>query len=371
MFKKICLLLLLPVAGYSQTLNVSVEPASSGNGYDTFRLGSENITFSGNAIRFGNTGAEFGSYLAYGISPDYSTMAVLQHTAEGARAFLLDTGGDTLTSYKTISLDYDDPSLAVYPLNSGSALVRNNIANFTYYDPAGSVGTGGSGSSRSKQGESISEVAMDPNSKTILIYTPKIKQQNGIGSQAQVLREDRSLQSIFYSNDRQIRFGGVSPDGQFVLLITTGSGAGDRVSIMDRYGNELNSITSDEELEAARLTGELQHLIAYSSRRALVYETMTGERIGSTSFRSPVIVARYFPDDATIVALTGSRVGNSDVVKELEFHAIHLTRREIAREELRGAIGVSSGITLDIERLGSGSYRLVGASKTVNLQASF
>lgn len=371
MFKKLCLFLLLPVLGYSQSLDVSVLNSTAGNQYTTFGLGQHNVTFSNNGIRFSASGEQFGEYMTFGVSPSYSSIAALQNQVDGARAFYLNANADTLASYQTISVSYDDPSVAVYPMNSGKLLLRNNIANFTLYNPLGSIIRSGSGSSQSQQGEAISEVAIDPLGKTILLYTPKIKLDGGVGSQANILTGNDRTESIFYSTERVITYGDVSANGQFVVLITAAEGTDDRAVIMDRFGNELNTITSEENLTGAYFANGNEHILLHSSRRALVYSTLEGERLGSTSFRSPLLTARYFSADQTIVGVTGSKVTGSEIYRDLEFHAINLERREIARQELSGALGTSPSIDIQFVRDGAGQYRLRGTNKIIQLRASF
>ena len=373
MFKKFILFLLLPAVGSAQSLTLSIDNSTAGNGYSTYRLGESNVTFSRNSIRFGESRAEFSDFMTFGVTPDLTSVGILQNTVDGAKAYVLDAAGDTLAAYPTISLNYDDPSLAIYPLNSGAALIRNNIANFTLYNSLGTIVSSGSGSSQSEEGESISEVAMDANGKTILIYVPKIKQNGGgaVGSKANLLLDNNSTESIFYSDSREIAYGGVSDNGQFVVLITAAAGTDDRVRIMDRYGNDLNTITTDEDLSAAELTSDGRFIMVRSSSRVLVFSTMGGERLGSTSFRSTLLTARYFPEEGIILGITGNRVQNTEVASEIEFHAIHIERREIARRELDGGLGVSPKIGLILERTGAGRYRMLGASKVITLHASF
>lgn len=371
MFKKLCFFLLFPVLGYSQSLNVSIENQTAGNQYTTFGLDGHNVTFSNNGISFSSAGKQFGDFLSYGVTPDYNAIGVLQNTMDGAQTYFLNTRADTLTAYSTISLSYSDPSLGLYPLSSGEVLLRNNIANFTLYNSLGSIITSGTSGSQSEQGESISEVAYDPNGKTIVVYTPKIKQQTGVGSQALLLADNNSTSSIFHSNDRSIQHASVSDNGQFIVLIIAREGTDDKAVILDRYGNELNSITSSEDLIGAYFAEGNEEVILHSSRRALVYSTLSGERMGSTSFRSPLILAQYFSQDQTIIGITGSKVENTDIFRDLEFHAINLEQREIAREELSGALGTSPNIPLKFFREGRGQYRLLGANKIVNLSTSF
>lgn len=372
MIKNFCFFLLLPALVNAQSLTLSIENTSIGNRYSTFQLEQHNVTFSGNSISFSGSGVQFNDYLAYGVSPDFSTIGVLQNAAEGANVFLLDTAGDTLSSYDIFSSGDDDPSLAVYPLNRGSVLIRDNIANFTLYTPDGKITTSGSGSSGSEKGESISEAAMDVNAKTILIYTPKIKKgEDAFGSQAQILRKNNATDVIYYSSDREIKYGGVSGDGQFMILITAKEGTDDQVIIEDRFGNELDTISSDEDLDMACFSGDSNYLLLYSGSRALVYSTIEGERIGSTSFRSPLVKAQYFPADHTIVGVTGNYAGDTGILKDIEFHAINLQQRQIARKELNEALGTSPYIPLEFQREATGKYRLMGASKIINLRASF
>lgn len=371
MIKKLCFFLLVPIIGYSQSLTVSVESSTAGNQYTTFGLSQQNVTFSGNGIRFAGGGETFGDYTSYGVTADYSVIGVLKNTIDGPKTFLLSASADTLASYNTISISYSDPSLAVYPLSSGEVLLRNNIANFTLYNPLGSIATSGSSGSQSQGGESISEVASDPNGKTIVAYTPKIKQGNQVGSQALLLNENSSTENIYYSEDRQIKYAGVSDNGQFIVLITARTGTDDQVMVLDRYGNRLNAITSEEDLVAAHFTEENDQLLLYSRGRALVYSTLGGERVGSTSFRSPLLLAQYFSDDQTIIGLTGSKVENTKIYRDIEFHAVNLKQREIARSELSGALGTSPNIELQFLRRGSGRYRLQGANKIINLRARF
>ncbi|MDR8390585.1 hypothetical protein NC796_05490 [Aliifodinibius sp. S!AR15-10] len=371
MFKKLCFFLLLPFVGYSQSLNVSVENRTAGNQYETFGLSQQNVTISNSGISFPATGLNFGDFLSYGVTADYAMLGVLKNTMDGAKTFLLTTDADTLAAYPTISLSYSDPSLGIYPLSSGEVLLRNNIANFTLYNTQGNIATSGSSGSQSEGGESISEVAMDPDGKTILLYTPKIKQGSQVGSQAKVLSDNNSTDNIFYSSDRFIKHATVSDNGQFIILVTAKERTDDKAIILDRYGNELNSITTEEDLLAGYFTRDNDQLIIHSSRRAIVYNTLSSERIGSTSFRSPLILAQYFAEDHTIVGVTGSKVENTEIYRNLEFHAINLEQRDIARREFSGALGTSPSIGIQFLREARGQYTLKGTNKIINLRASF
>ncbi|MFH5883552.1 hypothetical protein ACG2F4_04500 [Halalkalibaculum sp. DA3122] len=371
MVKKLCFFLLLPVLGYSQSLNISVADQTAGNQYATFGFDQQNVTISGGGISFPVNGRQFGNVLTFGVTPGYRAVGILQNSMDGAKSLLLNTAADTLAAYSTISLNYSDPSLGIYPFDSGEVLLRNNIANFTLYNSMGAIITSGSSGSQSERGESISEVAFDPLGKTIVMYTPKIKQENGVGSQAVILSDDNATNNIFYSGDRSIKHLSIADNGQFVVLVTEEEGTDDAAVILDRYGNELNSISSEEELDGAYFAGDNEEVLLHSRRRALVYSTLQGERLGSTSFRSPLVLAQYFSEDQTIIGVTGNKVENTDIYRDLEFHAVNLDKREIARTELDGALATDPNIDLKFLREGRGQYRLMGSNKIINLRASF
>lgn len=74
--------------------------------------------------------------------------------------------------------DYDltsnDNSLKIYCMLNGGFVVRENIANFLFFDAEGDVVQSISNSSQSTEGESISELATDPAFKTVVLYNPRI-----------------------------------------------------------------------------------------------------------------------------------------------------------------------------------------------------
>lgn len=103
----------------------------------------------------------------------------------------------------------------------------------------------------------------------------------------------------------------------------------------------------------------------------MVYSALDGERMGATSFREPVYLADYFPEDNLILALTGSFDENSGVLSDVEFKAIDLERRAITSESFSSSLGFSDAINSSLVRLSSGKYQLKGSSKIVNIRASF
>ncbi|MDX1672942.1 MAG: hypothetical protein R3211_11430 [Balneolaceae bacterium] len=368
----LCFISLLPAALSAQSLSLSVTGGTSGNTPDQFMLNGHQINLQANTVEFMNSGTAKNVFLTYGVSPDHSLVAFLESGPEQSRINLMGTGGSRLHAFDAITAASGDPSLAVYPFNDGSVLVRDNIAGFTLFDSFGKRVAGVSGSGDSNRGELISEVSMDPNGKTVVIYTPKIKQQDGMmGSRAQLFTAENQLTNIFSSNTRTLRSVSVSSDGQFIALVTGGQNARDRVLVMDRYGNRLNTIETEEQLVGARIAANPSYLLLYSSGRAMVFNTLSGERIGSSSFSSGLLVADYFSEDQIILGMTGDYSSAAGIVQNIEFLAIHLGKRAISSEELSGIIGLSSAVQPVLKRTGPGRYRLEGTSKIVEIRTSF
>lgn len=362
-------LFLLPATVFSQSLTVSVAGNTSANGASTFSLAGGEVTISSSSISFGN-GKSINGMAAFGISSDLSVVGVLRKSVNGSHAVIIDAGGATLAEFPVINLGSNDPSIAIYPFNTGGALVRDNIASFNFYDSFGNNTGRLSSSSQSEGGEAISEVAADPAGETVVIYTPQINREGQIGSHAQLVDQNGNLKSLYFKTDRTIKAVEISNDGQFIVVISSGD-EGAQAHFMDRFGNELNTISSEEDLIGARLTDDARYLTLFSSGRVLVMDSMTGERIGSTSLRSPVVIADYFPADDMLMVMTASYSESSGIANDIQFHAIDVEKRQIARQDFGGGLKFNSSIKKQLTRQGSNRYRLTGANKLLNLRASF
>ncbi|HET6527133.1 MAG TPA: hypothetical protein VFG39_00130 [Balneolaceae bacterium] len=362
--------MLLPSIALGQSLNLSVLSPTSNNSPSTFLLEDGEASINPSSFQFLGTGKTIAGFSAYGISPGYSLVSFLKATSKKGQLVLFDSSGDTLNSYSTISLSSADPSLAVYPSNAGSVLIRDNIVNFTFYNTFGEVITSMSSSGETKGGQVISEVAMSPNRETVVIYTPKIKRNGKLGSKAEVMLPNGDFETIYFSNDRILNYLGISESGNLIVAISSAQGT-DQVLIMDKFGNELNTITSREDLIGASFSDNGEFITLYSDQRVLVFTTMTGERLGSTSFRSPVLVADYFPEDDVILTLTGDYYESTGIINDAEFRAVDLEQRELASEQFSGALGFNHTMKPKFVRSGSGEYKLMGASKRIAISVNF
>lgn len=295
-----------------------------------------------------------------------SALKPVQAKVNSTGVILSEADGTTLmtANYKP---DGSDPSVEAYPIVGGGFVVRENIANFLIFDSFGKVKKSVSNSSQSQGGESISELAMDPNGKTIVLYNPKIVNGGNTGSGAKKISISGSDVNLFYSQDRALTAVEVSPNGEFVAFASVKSGTDDEVQLMDRFGNVLNTISFDQDVKGVSFSENGLFVTIYSGGRAAVYEVRSGERDGSTSFRgTSLIYANYSPEDKTIIGLTGS---GSSTITDIQLHAVNVSARKIAREDFSGSLSKENAITF--QRTGSGRYTISGFDKELSLRAGF
>lgn len=367
---KIVIVLLFPSMALGQSLNVSIAEQTADNNRSTFTLGNSKVTFGSQSVRFLDGDTEQ-SYDVVGVSPDNTVISTLTwNSQEEGEITLYSPQGKKLNAFSTISLA-DEASFGLYPFNNGNTLLRDKIANFTFYDSFGEVVTSMSSSSQSKQGEAISEVATSATGNTVVIYNPKIKRNGELGSKAQVRTGVKEFEDIFFSSDRYLKNVTVSKDGNLIAAITAKQGTDDRVLIMDRYGNELNTISAEEDLKNVSFSDDLENITIYSGGRVMVHNTLSGESLGATSVSSPIMTADYFSEDNLILALTGNYSERSGVLNNVEFRAINLQQRSIASQQFSGVLGLNEAIELRLVRNSGNSYMLKGANKNILIRASF
>ncbi len=368
---RLFVLALIPISVGAQSLQLSSTSATSGNNSSTFELENGAVTISSENIAIQQSGVRGGNLAAAGFSTDLSKVGLLSRNQQDDRAILMNSRGDTLNAFSTISLSEDDPSFGIYPFNSGHLFIRDNITNFTFYDTFGEIETNMSSSSQTEEGEVISEVVLSVDGSTLVIYNPKISRNGQLGSQAQVRLSDNSFDNIYFSTNRYLKEVSVSNDGTVIIAVTARDGTSDEVLVMDRFGNELNSFTTDEDLIGAELSEDAGYITLYSGGRIQVFRTLSGERIGSTSIRSPLFKATYFPEESIILAVSGNYSENRDVLNSVEFHAVNIEQRSIARSEFNTSIGFDDRITSEFIRISPNRYRLVGSSRHVDITANF
>lgn len=368
---QLSLFLFLPLITSAQSVDIAVTPATTGNGPSVFSLAhGATVELEPREIRFPNSGVT-SDFEAVGISPDRSVVGLLDNVQGQAEVTLLNAEGDTLNKYTSISLGSSDPSLSVYPTNTGHLLLRNNIMNFTFHDELGEIGTNISNGSSTEQGETISRLVTNPSHETFILYTSKIKANNSVGSKVRLIDADKQLRPIFQSDDRYIKDLELSDDGAMITIVTAADGTNDQVIVMDKYGNEINTITSDEELAGASLAEGGKHLTLFSDNRIRVYNLLNGDNIGSTSLQQPVFMADYFPDDNMLLVVSGHYSSSSGNMNNIEVKAVDLARRDIVSESFSGVLNSHEAFTPEIKRISSNEYLLKGANKELEVDVAF
>jgi len=362
---------LFPLLVFGQSLRLSTTAPTSDNTPSTFRLTDGEVTITDGNIAFSQSGQRVTSYSSFGISADQSIISLLKRSSGNAQFVLLSASGDTLNSFTGTSIGSSDPSLGVFPFNNGDMLLRDNITNFTLFDTLGEVYNSISISSQTDDGEQISEVVRSRNNQTLVLYSPKVRRGNKLGSRAEVMTSSGDFERIYSDTDRYLKDVIVSKEGDVIVAITARDGTDDQVVVMDSYGNTLNTISTEENLKGASLSSDLEYLTLYSGGRVMVYEALTGERLGATSTRSSVFLADYFPEDNLLLALTGRYSERRGIMNGAEFRAINLEQREITSEEFSAPLGFTKKITPYFVRTGADSYRLKGGSKEIEIDANF
>lgn len=282
---------------------------------------------------------------------------------------IMEPNGAVINSGKFNSVS-DDPSFKIYPLQNGAYIVRENIANFVLFDSFGSVIRPISNSSNSEDGEKISELSTDPMGKTIVLYNPQVRNGDKRGSRAKVIELENSERDIFYKTDQEIRAVRVSESGEFIAIASGKEGSDDEITIMDRYGNEIRKIAFDRKVKGLNLYGSGSTLTVFSEGRVAVYNVLSGERIGSSSFRNGTLqFANYSGSDQTIVGLTGDL--NGTTLSDIEVRIINVAARKIASQEYSGSVQIDDLDKVTMTKNSRFNYTITGMNKDLNLKASF
>lgn len=340
----------------AQSLQINTDASTKNNNTNTFTINGADIPVSNSNVTFENNAA----------ASDISNSGISAILGEDISVY--DSGGKEINTvaYKRAA---DDNSSKIYVANNGAMVVRENIANFLIYDSAGRIQKSLSNSSQSSEGESVSQFAADPAFKTQVLYNPEIISGGVKGSRARIIKQNGTLNTFFDDNRRAIRFVEVSENGQFIAVASHQNNNNDEVYIADRFGNEINTIAFDQSVKGVRFSDDGTVITVYSNSRAGVYDLVTGKREGSTSFRTPLQIAEYFPEDDVILAVTANESNN--VLSNIEFHAINIAERKIERRDFGEALGITELIPQNMSRTGKYNYNLSGLSKNLTIKVSF
>ncbi|TVQ67063.1 MAG: hypothetical protein EA360_03515 [Balneolaceae bacterium] len=350
---------------HARQIAVHVHSEHESHNQQTFPVNGTILTLDGRQVRFGELSLM--QPLGWAVSPSGYFIAFI----DSRDGFGLRTADSNAREIAFNPLEFfrpDDQTLEIYSFDDGRTVVRDNVANFSFFSADGSLLYSVSNSSGSAQGERESRLASDKAGTSVVLYNPVILKPDGTGSRAAIAGDDQNLHFFFESVDEEIKIAEVSENGSFITVITTG-GSGDRVHLFDRFGNELYTRVSEDALTGASLTGDGRYLTLYTSGRVQVYQTVTGELLGSASSRTTLIKAIYSPEDELIVALGGTVRGRSIAAPVLT--AVHLGQRQIRREDIRQSLSLLSAPDISIKRTAESTFVVSGLNKKLEAVITF
>ncbi len=305
---------------------------------------------------------------SWSISYQNQKAGFLETREQSVYLTIFETSGNKIVDRELEFFDVNDETLKLYLFDDGRSVTRDNVANFTFFDPDGELIYSVSNSSQSSEGERESELAASAYGNTIVLYNPVINYGESRGSRAKVVFGENDQKVFFRDESAQILQVKVSESGSYITLLT-GDGSNYGVYIFDRFGNELNQFSFDDEQKGVSISDDAQFVTVYSGGRTQVLNALTGERVGSTSSRSPVINSRYFENDDVILVFGGVQEGNR--IDRPTVSAIHIGQRQILREEVNESLSIYDVDRIDITQLQSNSYRIDGLNRSLNIQADF
>lgn len=346
---------------FSQNIDIESPADQSSYSTSTFSANGGTITVTGNRFVLGSTTVS--NPAAWSFSKSNQRASFLQRD-NGINLSSYNSDGEMLAQRNMEFFAPTDNTLNTYQFDSGRIVLRDNVANFTFLNPKAETAYSVSNSSGSMEGERESKLASDPSGSTIVLYNPVISFGSQTGSRAQIVYGDRDTEVFYNSRTEEIQSLQVSEDGSFITILSDGN----KVSIFDRFGNEIFQVESDEDLIGATLHKNASHVTIYSSGRVQVYEVPGGNRLGSASSRSSIIFAGYDPEYQTMIALGGTQNGME--ITEPEITAVSISEREIARQEVPFSISTLDLNRLELIKAGS-QYEISGLNRRLLIDVSF
>ena len=349
----------------AQSVSVTFDPEHAGNNDYTFPVKEGTVAISNN--QFVIAGIQIIQPEAWSISSDRNKLAFLQKR-EMLYLRSIDHKGRLLIEKGLEFFNPDDTTLDVYQFSDGRTVIRDNVANFTFFDPRGEEIFSVSNFAQSPDGERESRLSSDKAGKILVLYNPVIAFGSGTGSRAQLVSFGNETETFFRDNNREIKFLEVSDDGAFITLIAT-DGSNDQVLIFDRFGNELISFDADGMLTGAVISPGGEFLTTFRDARMQVIRVADGEVLGSASSRNNIIQASYFPDDGMLISLNGNL--NNHRITNASITAVHVTRRQIASENVSMQLSKLVPGSIDLLRTGENRFRISGMNRDLLLDTRF
>lgn len=352
-------------SAYSQSVSVEAVSEHRNLSQSEYPLKNGSISYSANKLSFGQ--ASFVRPTAWSISPGREKVGIMKSEASLILQ-QLDYSGKLLANEELEFFNTSDETLALYQFDDGRVVTRDNVANFSFFGASGELIYSISNTSGSPDGERESQLASDSAGKTIVLYNPAISFGSTTGSQARLVYGEEDHIVFFRDNSSRIVQLKVTEDGSYISILAT-NGSTDMVYVYDRFGNKLFELKLDERQAGLALSKRAGYVSIYSTGRVQVYDILTGERVGSSTSRSPVFYASYLPEDEMILVLGGSVNGNR--ISNPMVTAIHVSKRQIAREEVNLSLSLINTSGIHIQRESSNRYYVKGLNRDLRILTSF
>lgn len=353
----------------AQTLTADFYPDNKASNISQFPLQNGLLISSGDTYQFGTERAvTIANPLGMSVSDDGRLIGSLQSRG-GINAIVYTSEGKELLNTELENISASDETLGFKLLNTGEFIVRDNVANFSFFDAGGNRELTYSNSAGTSGGEQTSQMAASDDGVLKIVYNPVIQYQNGQGSRISRITGDNEAEEFFNSRDRVIVSLAVSEANHTVSFVTQNASGSRSLHWFDRFGNLLFEMDSDLDIDGFSTTSDGKYITVYAGNRVQVHNTATSERLGSASSRSSIVKAVYFPDKNLILTLGGDlndkKIGNPDIT------AIDLQKRQIERVRLTESVKFMDPAHIRIEREGTSTFKINGINRPIQVTAQF
>lgn len=363
------LFLSITVSGYAQSVTAIFAADHQTNSPTEFPLKEGVLSTAQSAYEFGSGDSRVSimTPIDVALSPDRATIGVVRFDGELVGEVYSHTGRQ-LTRKELEFVDPSDETIMISVAENGEFVVRDNVANFTFFDAAGNEGFTLSNATQAPGGEQPSGISWPAAGEAAILYNPVIQYDDSRGSRISVAVGDRDAAEIYRSQSRTISNLSLSESGNFITFLSTGNGD-NRVIVIDRHGNELLDFEPDIDITGFELSEDAAYLTIFSENRVQVYRTSDMERLGSSTSRTRIVYASYQPEENMIITLGGQMSNNT--INNPELTAIHVVQRQLDRHQLDGNISIKDPSDLKIKRVSAGNYRIKGINRPIDVTASF
>lgn len=353
----------------AQSVTAEFYSGNQASGSSEFPLYKGVLTTSGDTFLFGTDNQiTLTNPVSFSVSNGLKMVGAIQFT-QGLTANVFNYKGRQVVSSDLEYADPSDETIHLTTLDTGEFILRDNVANFSFFTPSGERKFTYSNSSESSGGELPSEISVSSDGVLKVAYNPVIQFQNNRGSRISIITGDREGEEVFYSQNRVITRLKVLPEDYLLSVITEDDSGAKKIHLFDRFGNSLFEMEPDIDVTDFNVSDDGGFITLYSGNRVQVYRTETVERLGSATSRSRIVQAAYFPDENLILTLGGRESGRQ--IESPEITAINIQKRQIERTELNGAISFRDSSKIAISKDGGSNYRIEGINKPIRVTAKF